>query len=57
MLDATNVILGAGDPDMLGGSDPMSAMFEAGMQLTTLMNELAERAPQRARPTTSPPRS
>ena len=46
VLDATNVILGAGDPDMLGGRDPMTAMFEAGMQLTTLMNELAERAPQ-----------
>jgi cytochrome P450 len=42
VLDATNVILGAGDPDMLGGRDPMSAMFEAGIQLTTLMNALAD---------------
>ncbi len=42
VLDATNVILGAGDPDMLGGRDPMSALFEAGMQLASLMNELAE---------------
>jgi methyl-branched lipid omega-hydroxylase len=42
VLDATNVILGAGDPDFLGGKDPMTAVFEAGMQLTTLMNELAE---------------
>ncbi|HEY7134211.1 MAG TPA: cytochrome P450 [Acidimicrobiia bacterium] len=42
VLDATNVILGAGDPDTLGGRDPMAAMFEAGMQLTMLMNELAE---------------
>jgi cytochrome P450 len=42
VLDATNVILGAGDPDMLGGREPMSAMFEAGMQLTSLMNELAD---------------
>jgi cytochrome P450 len=42
VLDATNVILGAGDPDMLGGRDPFTAMFEAGMQLTQLMNELAE---------------
>jgi cytochrome P450 len=42
VLDATNVILGAGDPDMLGGRDPMSAMFEAGMQLTMLMNALAD---------------
>jgi cytochrome P450 len=42
VLDATNVILGAGDPEMLGGRDPMNAMFEAGIQLTTLMNELAD---------------
>jgi cytochrome P450 len=42
VLDATNVILGAGDPDMLGGRDPMTAMFDAGIQLTTLMNELAD---------------
>jgi cytochrome P450 len=42
VLEATNVILGAGDPDMLGGRDPMTAMFEAGMQLSALMNELAE---------------
>jgi methyl-branched lipid omega-hydroxylase len=42
VLDATNVILGAGDPDMLGGRDPMTAMFESGMQLTMLMNEIAE---------------
>jgi cytochrome P450 len=42
VLDATNVILGAGDPDMLGGKDVMSAMFDAGMALTNLMNDLAE---------------
>src|SRR5204863_6497732 len=42
VLDATNVTLGAGDPEMLGGRDPMTAMFEAGMQLSALMNELAE---------------
>jgi methyl-branched lipid omega-hydroxylase len=42
VLDATNVILGAGDPDFLGGKEPMTAVFEAGMQLTALMNELAE---------------
>ena len=42
VLDATNVILGAGDPDFMGGKDPMTAIFEAGMELTTLMNELAE---------------
>jgi cytochrome P450 len=42
VLDATNVILGAGDPETLGGRDPMTAIFEAGMQLTMLMNELAD---------------
>ena len=42
VLDATNVILGAGDPDFMGGKDPMTAIFDAGMELTTLMNELAE---------------
>jgi cytochrome P450 len=36
------VILGAGDPEMLGGRDPMSAMLEAGMALTALMNEIAD---------------
>jgi cytochrome P450 len=48
VLDATNVILGAGDPDVLAGRDPMTAMFGAGMQLTALVNELAER--RRAEP-------
>jgi cytochrome P450 len=43
VLKATNVILGAGDPDILGGRDPMSATFEAGMQLTSLVNELADK--------------
>ena len=42
VMDATNVILGAGDPDMVGGKDPMTAIFEAGITLTALMNELAE---------------
>src|SRR6478672_3310995 len=43
VLNATNVILGAGDPDMLGGqTDIISALFDAGMQLTMLMNDLAE---------------
>jgi cytochrome P450 len=49
VLDATNIILGAGDPEMLGGRDPMSAMFEAGITLTGLMTELAEK--RRADPT------
>ena len=31
VLQATNVILGAGDPDFFGGADPLSAILEAGM--------------------------
>lgn len=42
VLDATNVILGAGDPEFIGERDILTALFEAGMELTTLMNELAE---------------
>jgi cytochrome P450 len=42
VLEATNVILGAGDPDMLGGRDPINGILEAGIQLTMLMNELAD---------------
>ena len=43
VLDATNVILGAGDPDTLHGEDDIAtAFFNAGMQLTMLMNELAD---------------
>jgi cytochrome P450 len=42
VLDATNTILGAGDPDFMGEGDPIMALFEAGMTLTALMNDLAE---------------
>jgi cytochrome P450 len=42
VLDATNVILGAGDPDFFGDRDPVTALLESGMQLTMLMNELIE---------------
>ena len=49
VLDATNVILGAGDPEFLGGKDPFTAILEAGMTLTALMNELAEQ--RRVNPT------
>ena len=43
VLRATNVILGAGDPDMIGGQeDVMAALIGAGMELAGLMNELAE---------------
>jgi cytochrome P450 len=53
VLNATNVILGAGDPDMLGGqTDIISALFGAGMELTMLMNDLAEH--RRANPQLDP---
>ncbi|HET6965144.1 MAG TPA: cytochrome P450 [Acidimicrobiales bacterium] len=43
VLRATNVILGAGDPDMVGGQeDVFAALIGAGMELAGLMNELAE---------------
>jgi cytochrome P450 len=48
VLAATNVILGAGDPDFIGDGDPMAAIFQAGMELTQLMNELADK--RRAEP-------
>ncbi len=41
VMDATNVILGGGDPEFVG-DDPLSAMFNAGITLTGIMNELAE---------------
>lgn len=49
VLDATNVILGAGDPEFLGGKEPFPAMLEAGMTLTAMMDELA--AERRKNPT------
>ncbi len=49
VLRATNVILGGGDPEFIGDGDPLMAIFTAGMELTTLMNELAEE--RRADPT------
>jgi cytochrome P450 len=42
VLDATNTILGAGDPEFMGGQEIIEALFGAGMTLTMLMNELAE---------------
>ena len=45
VLRATNVILGAGDPDMVGTTNQdeiMGALIGAGMELANLMNELAE---------------
>ena len=43
VLRATNVILGAGDPEMMGDSEDIVGTFlNAGMELAGLMNELAE---------------
>jgi cytochrome P450 len=45
VLNATNVILGAGDPEMVGTDKPeeiMGALIGAGMELAKLMNDLAE---------------
>ena len=45
VLRATNVILGAGDPEFLGGGGPddlAGSLFGAGIELSQLMNELAD---------------
>ena len=42
VLRATNVILGAGDPDLVGDGPVFEAMLGAGLELTGLMNEIAE---------------
>ncbi|MGB0113527.1 MAG: cytochrome P450 [Ilumatobacteraceae bacterium] len=42
VLDATNIILGGGDPEFIGEGDPMMAILGAGIQLTELMNDLAD---------------
>ncbi len=43
VLNATNMILGAGDRDMLRGkTDIAAALLEAGIELTMLMNDVAE---------------
>src|SRR5438874_5461473 len=42
VLQATNAILGGGDPEFIGDRDPMTAAFEGGAQLIGLMNEIAE---------------
>ncbi len=42
VLDATNVILGSGDPEMTGSDDVFSALLEAGSTLVALMDELAQ---------------
>lgn len=42
VLDATNIILGGGDPEFIGEGDPIEALIGAGVMLTTLMTELVE---------------
>lgn len=42
VLNATNIILGGGDPEFVGEGDPMTAILGAGLELTNLMNELAD---------------
>jgi methyl-branched lipid omega-hydroxylase len=42
VLEATNVILGAGDPEVLGGRDVVEALLGAGITLAGLMTEIAE---------------
>jgi len=42
VLEATNIILGAGDPEMMGEGDPLGALFQAGITLTSVMNGLAD---------------
>jgi cytochrome P450 len=42
VLDATNVILGGGDPEFMGDGEPLEALIGAGIQLVTLMTELVE---------------
>ena len=49
VLEASNVILGAGDPEVLKGRDPFGALLEAGATLTGLVTELA--AERRKNPT------
>ena len=49
VLRATNVILGAGDPEFMGTDDLAGALFGAGIELSQLMNELA--AERRKNPT------
>lgn len=49
VLSATNAILGAGDPDMLGGRDPFTGILQAGATLVALVTELAEQ--RRTNPT------
>ncbi|MGH9093806.1 MAG: cytochrome P450, partial [Acidimicrobiales bacterium] len=40
--DATDIILGAGDPELMGDGDLVNVLLGAGLTLTGLMQELAE---------------
>jgi methyl-branched lipid omega-hydroxylase len=43
VMDATNAILGAGDPEFVGEKTPIDAAIEGGFALVQLMQELAEK--------------
>ena len=49
VLDATNIILGGGDPEFVGEDDVIGKLIGAGVSLATLMGELIEE--RRANPT------
>lgn len=49
VLEATNTILGGGDPEFLDEVDPIGALIGAGVKLTELMTELVEH--RRSNPT------
>jgi cytochrome P450 len=49
VLDATNIILGGGDPEFVGTEDVIGTLIGAGVSLATLMGELIEE--RRANPT------
>jgi cytochrome P450 len=49
VIDATNVILGGGDPEYMGDGDPMATLVGSALELIGIMNELAEE--RKANPT------
>ncbi|MDH5237533.1 MAG: cytochrome P450, partial [Acidimicrobiia bacterium] len=42
VLDATNIILGGGDPEYMGEGDPMATLLGAAMELVAVMQALVE---------------
>ena len=57
VLDATNVILGAGDPDVLAGRDPMSRHARGGHAAHARSSTTSPSSAAPSRPTISSPRS